>query len=608
MFGSHPKLGFPRKVVACYLLFCMATVCWLVLGVCFISQKVLSTHSDNACLASLGKTAAAIEMSYLRHGQKELQHLTEQVRCDGGLAYAAIVSPQGTYLTHTDPNLQGMAVLPPTGTLLQWGNVSGIQFVDQQGRPLREYKVPLSVNSEPIGSLHIAVVEPSVSSTLSGVAEYAPTTILIPLAFIAAGALVLARLTGSLAEVDEQLRQVALLSPGRTLELQPLAARNGSSLGWNRIVESFNELRNHSGKEDLNERLSEAIAARRGKEQIGILQNLSDGVAVTDLEGRITFANRAIKALLGAEADEDDLQGTDISERLIQEMPDLAQCPLFDPQSDNRPVVYEGHRHGEKSDRVLRVSRQPLVGSKAKGQVWSLRDVTQQKLADKMRDQFIDTATHELRTPLSNIKAYSEMLATCDRIELEQQKEFCNTINSEVTRLARFVDDLLSISSMEVGSLSADRQNVDTTRLFEEVLAKVQPILQQKEIELEVRLPEKMGELKLDKEKIVAVLVNLLGNAAKYTPPGGHVSLKVKQEDDLLQIAVEDTGVGISPEELPMVFEKFFRSNDARVQAETGTGLGLSLAREVVRMHGGDISVESQLDKGSTFLVSIPLE
>jgi len=225
-----------------------------------------------------------------------------------------------------------------------------------------------------------------------------------------------------------------------------------------------------------------------------------------------------------------------------------------------------------------------------------------------MRDQFIDTATHELRTPLSNIKAYSEMLATCDRIELEQQKEFCNTINSEVTRLARFVDDLLSISSMEVGSLSADRQNVDTTRLFEEVLAKVQPIMQQKEIQLEVRLPEKMGELKLDKEKIVAVLVNLLGNAAKYTPPGGHVSLKVKQEDDRLQIAVEDTGVGISPEELPMVFEKFFRSNDARVQAETGTGLGLSLAREVVRMHGGDISVESQLDKGSTFLVSIPLE
>jgi signal transduction histidine kinase len=243
-----------------------------------------------------------------------------------------------------------------------------------------------------------------------------------------------------------------------------------------------------------------------------------------------------------------------------------------------------------------------------KGQVWSLRDVTQQKLADKMRDQFIDTATHELRTPLSNIKAYAEMLATCDKIELEQQKEFCNIIDSEVTRLARFVDDLLSISSMEVGSLSADRQKVEIARLFEEVLAKIQPMMQKKDIQFEVRLPEKMGILKLDKEKMVAVLVNLLGNAAKYTPTGGHVSLKVKLKEDLLQIAIDDTGVGISPEDLPMVFEKFFRSKDARVQAEAGTGLGLSLAREVVRMHGGDISVESQLDKGSTFLVSIPLE
>ena len=608
MFGSHPKLGFPRKVVACYLLFCMATVCWLALGVCLISHKVLSLHSASSCLSRLGKTAAAIEISYLRHGQEKLQHLTKQAQVEGGLAYASIIGPNGIYLAHTNASLRDMPALRPTGSLLRWGSVTGIRFVDQQNRTLREYQVPLTVDSQSIGSLQIAVVEPSVSATLASVAQYAPITVLIPLALVALGALVLGRITGAVAEVDDQLRQVALLPPGREVSLQRLTARNGSSLGWNRIVESLNELRNHSGDQSLNKRLTEAIAVRRQNEQLDILQNLSDGVAVTDMEGRITFANRAIKALLGAEATDDVLEGTVISDRLIHNMPELAQCPLFDPECTNRSVVFEGHRHGVKADRVLRVSRQPLVGGQLKGQVWSLRDVTQQKLADKMRDQFIDTATHELRTPLSNIKAYAEMLATCDKIELEQQKEFCNIIDSEVTRLARFVDDLLSISSMEVGSLSADRQKVEIARLFEEVLDKIQPTMQKKDIQFEVRLPEKMGVLELDKEKIVAVLVNLLGNAAKYTPSGGHVSLKVKLEEDLLQIAVEDTGVGISPEDLPMVFEKFFRSKDARVQAEAGTGLGLSLAREVVRMHGGDISVESQLDKGSTFLVSIPLE
>jgi two-component system phosphate regulon sensor histidine kinase PhoR len=233
--------------------------------------------------------------------------------------------------------------------------------------------------------------------------------------------------------------------------------------------------------------------------------------------------------------------------------------------------------------------------------------VTQQKLAEQTRDRFIDTATHELRTPLSNIKAYAETLASAESIDTEMQKEFCNIINSEVTRLARFIDDLLSISSMEVGALTIDRQKVETARLFDEVLLKVQPLLEHKQIEFVAELPPKMPDLLLDKDKIIAVIVNVLGNAAKYTPAGGRVSLRVKGEEGKLRVSVEDTGVGISPEDLPRLFDKFFRSEDPRVQAETGTGLGLSLAREVVRMHGGEIHVESELNKGSTFTVSLPL-
>jgi signal transduction histidine kinase len=143
--------------------------------------------------------------------------------------------------------------------------------------------------------------------------------------------------------------------------------------------------------------------------------------------------------------------------------------------------------------------------------------------------------------------------------------------------------------------------------MFAEVLAKVEPLMQQKSIEFEANLPPKMPELQLDKDKIVAVIVNLLGNAAKYTPVGGRVSLKVKAEEGELRVAVEDTGFGIAPEEVDKVFDKFFRSEDPRVQAETGTGLGLSLAREIVRMHHGEITVESELNQGSKFVMSLPL-
>jgi signal transduction histidine kinase len=114
--------------------------------------------------------------------------------------------------------------------------------------------------------------------------------------------------------------------------------------------------------------------------------------------------------------------------------------------------------------------------------------------------------------------------------------------------------------------------------------------------------------MRLDKDKINTTLVNLLGNAAKYTPEGGRVALKVKTADGALVIDVEDTGVGIAAEELPRVFEKFFRSADPRVQQECGTGLGLPLAREVVRLHGGELTATSQLNKGSTFTVTLPLK
>jgi PAS domain S-box-containing protein len=392
------------------------------------------------------------------------------------------------------------------------------------------------------------------------------------------------------------------------LVLKSLPARDMATLGWNRVVDLMESLPYDSAGEGLETRVSKAVANRKQDDMHEILQNLPEGVAVTDMEGRITFANRAIAALLGSEQADEELTGQAMEVRLLEGMPAPTDCPLFDPQFVNRQAISEFQRTLDQSNRVLRVARQPIRSEQFKGQVWSLRDVTQQKLAEKMRDQFIDTATHEMRTPLSNIKAYAETLVTCDSIEIEEQKEFCNIINSETTRLARFVDDLLSISSMEVGSLSVELQPVEMDRLFTEIEAKVLPLMQQKDIQFDTRLPQKMPKLQLDKEKMVAVLVNLLGNAAKYTPEGGNVSLKVKISETQLQMAIEDAGVGISAEELPKVFDKFFRSNDTRVQAESGTGLGLTLAREIVHIHGGKLTVESQLDKGSTFLVTIPLQ
>ena len=222
-------------------------------------------------------------------------------------------------------------------------------------------------------------------------------------------------------------------------------------------------------------------------------------------------------------------------------------------ENRDRPVVTELTREENGQRRIVRVARHPIciVGSgEHETHVWTMRDVTQQKLAEEMRDQFVDTATHELRTPLANIKAYAETLALADVIDVEQQKQFLNTINSEATRLARFVDDLLSVSSMELGSLSLNKQVTDLGRMLNEVLAKIRPQIDEKQLTFEVVLPEKMPEPELDKDKIAAVLVNLLGNAVKYTPEGGRVTFRVNITDQQIEISVEDTGVGIAEDEV----------------------------------------------------------
>jgi signal transduction histidine kinase len=284
--------------------------------------------------------------------------------------------------------------------------------------------------------------------------------------------------------------------------------------------------------------------------------------------------------------------------------------PLHNAEHRDRPVVTELTRVDEGQRQVIRVARHPICivgGAHQETHVWIVRDVTQQKLAEEMRDSFVDTATHELRTPLANIKAYAETLALADVIDIEQQKQFLNTINSEATRLARFVDDLLSVSSMEVGSMSLNRQVTDLHRMLNEVLTKVHAQVEEKRLTFEVTIPEKLPEPKIDKDKMATVLVNLLGNAIKYTPAGGRVAFRVHATDQSLEISVEDTGVGIAEDELSRVFDKFFRSEDPRVQEQQGTGLGLALVQEVVRLHGGRVSVESEIDKGSTFQIVLPI-
>jgi two-component system phosphate regulon sensor histidine kinase PhoR len=378
-----------------------------------------------------------------------------------------------------------------------------------------------------------------------------------------------------------------------------------AAIGWNQLLR---RLQDAALLTSIDERLSASLEGVQQKKWEALFNSLSDGIAVCDAMGRVQYGNHMLATLLGK--GKDDCTGQPLYLQLQQTCPAADNEPFIERlKSTKGTLVGELKRGAHIADGVLRVSRWPILneGFEPGSSLFSLRDVTQHKLAEEARNQFVFTATHELRTPLANIKAYAETLSMADDIDIEQQKGFFNIINAEATRLARFVDDLLNVSQMEAGGLTVARHELDLGRLLSEVAEHVAPQAKQKQIQFERVLPPKLPTLSADKDKLAAALVNLLGNAIKYTPDGGQVRLVVEAQQHGIVFHVEDTGIGIAPEELPRLCEKFFRSSDQRVQQITGSGLGLAFSQEVARLHGGRIQVQSELNKGSRFSLELPL-
>jgi two-component system phosphate regulon sensor histidine kinase PhoR len=604
MLGRSNHLNLARRIVGYYLLFGMLAVVCLFVGLPLLVQGLMASQADNACLNRLGKVGSQLRTAYVRQGPAALQATVERARADGGLLFCAVIGKDGRYLAHSNPAEIGQDAVSPSGDTEQWGDVTRVRYVDSEGRMVREFRAPLQKGDEDIGQSCIATLDPGIGAAVRAAAEYGGVAIVAPAMIIAVGAIRLRRLVRPIVEIERQLRRAAATPANSPCEFKPVRGGGPVAVGWNRLL---SERGRQDRCEHLETRLHQALDTHRARKAEQVLNGLPDGVAVTESDGKITFANQALRALIGWE--DQTIEGRTMAECLRLDANNKSDQQLLNPEFSMRDVIVELGRLGDMSQGVLRVARFPLrnEGGAASGHIWSMRDITQQKLADQMRNQFVYSATHELRTPLANIKAYAETLGRVDALDVEKQKEFCNIINAEATRLARFIDDLLSISRMQAGSLALDRQPTDMERLLNETIEHVRPQMTQKNIVFEKSLPEKIPELNVDKDKIAVTLVNLLGNAAKYTPPGGRVGLSVEISGNQMHVHVEDSGIGIAVEDLPKVFEKFFRSSDPRVQEETGSGLGLSLAQEVVRLHGGRLAVHSELDKGSKFTMSLPI-
>jgi signal transduction histidine kinase len=237
----------------------------------------------------------------------------------------------------------------------------------------------------------------------------------------------------------------------------------------------------------------------------------------------------------------------------------------------------------------------------------AIEDITQQRVAEAAMNSFLAKAAHELRTPLTNVRLLVEdALDRCQSDPTSTGKNL-NVINEETQRLERTVSEILSASQIEAGCFELRADDVHVDQLLLQLKADHEPQAKERKITLEFDLPPKLPVLQADRDKISLVLHNLLGNALKYTLESGRVSVAATVEKGRLNVAVTDTGIGIGKDEHERVFEKFYRCKNPLAANVKGSGLGLAIARDVARLHGGDISLESELGKGSTFTLTLPV-
>ena len=343
------------------------------------------------------------------------------------------------------------------------------------------------------------------------------------------------------------------------------------------------------------------ISAERARLQ-AVLSSMVEGVLVLDRQGRILLMNDALRRMLpGAEP-------STIGRPVIEAF-------RHHPLNEFVRVVMEGGQ-GRRQEVVLltpaertfliqaSVANQAGEGSVAA--IFVFHDMTELKRLERVRKDFVANVSHELKTPLTSIKGYVEALLDGAKNDPGRCAQFLEIIQKHTENLNAILSDLLQLSTIESGVYRWRRDPVDVAELLERAARVLRPAAERRRQTLTVGPCTAPLRVWGDRDRLTDALVNLLDNAVKYTPEGGAIALEARAADDAVQIAVADTGIGIPPKELSRIFERFYRVDRARSRELGGTGLGLSIVKHIVEAHGGRISVESELSKGTRFTIMLP--
>ena len=334
-----------------------------------------------------------------------------------------------------------------------------------------------------------------------------------------------------------------------------------------------------------------------------VLGQMADGLLVLDREGRVIRANAAARRLL-------DLERAAVTGRILRSvLPNPVVEALARQVLGGEPAEPLELRL-PSSDCTLRILATPLwpehqPSQSPDGAVLLIQDLTEIRRLDRIRRDFVANVSHELKTPITSVRALAETLFLRAGRRPEIVPEYAERIGKEMERLGTLVEDLLTLSRIESGARDADPEEIDIEQIVEEQVSRFRDAARARSIQLSIT-PETAGVVRADRTSLEMVLANVLDNALKYTPAGGRVEIQGEVRDGEGLFTVTDTGMGIPPDDLPRIFERFYRVDPARSQEIEGTGLGLAIVKHLCENGGGRVWVESELGRGSCFHMAFP--
>ncbi len=493
------------------------------------------------------------------------------------------VASQESYDASIKDNLRGLIVVEEAirQRKEKYWNDENNEFYKSIGIPI------ITSNNEVLGAIYIGADISAVQSNMKNIRDILTNATIWALCVTALLGNFLAKtITGPIKEVTSKAERLAKGDFG-----QIIAVKSQDEVG--QLTEMFNYLTVRL-KSTLDEMHSEKNKVET------ILTHMTDGIIAVSKHGHVIHANPAAYKIFNVR--EADLYEKDFDE--IAESLNLGITieDLFNDSDRNFNILSINHLIIKLNVVLFKNEKNETAGA-----ILVLQDVTEQERLDKMRKEFVANVSHELRTPLTTIKSYAETLLDGALDSRDIAVNFLNVINSESERMTRLVKDLLQLSKLDYDKVEWNMKEIKLPEIIKECVFKMEIAAKQKEQSLTYRLDEEGLKMVGDKDRVEQVIINILSNAIKYTPEGGSISVAAgRTEDDRIELRIADTGMGIPKEDLPRLFERFYRVDKARSRMMGGTGLGLSIAKNIVEAHNGSIRIESEYGKGTDVIINFP--